>query len=291
MEEISISQISDTNKQQPFTGKSLQFLQNAIRKDEAGIIEALVTKIVGSYSLTVPYVISGCVLSDSNKDVTAGTLFYGGKFYETTSVNGTTNVARFIKTKSQDATADPITFSDSSTGSVHDIYKYVPTDVASGGDFVATDLVYLVQASNDVTVVTTNTSNGQTIDVSIVSGSPFTYNNDVYTYSYYVDRGICYLNFEVEFDVTDGAIVDKIHLPLPTGITKLTTLTATQSFKGSASMSAPGGTTNYLTLQTFSNDGGSEGQRITLKRFQDGDTDITLSAVNVVLRGEIKFMV
>jgi hypothetical protein len=143
MEVISISQISDPNKQQPFTGLSLEFLQNALRKDDAGIIETLVTKIVGSYSLTVPYVISGCVVTDSNKDVTAGKIFYGGKFYETTSVNGTTNVARFILTKTQDATADPVTFSDSSTGSVHDIYKYVPTDVASGGDFIATDLVRL----------------------------------------------------------------------------------------------------------------------------------------------------
>jgi hypothetical protein len=148
MEVISISQISDPNKQQPFTGLSLEFLQNALRKDDAGIIETLVTKIVGSYSLTVPYVISGCVVTDSNKDVTAGKIFYGGKFYETTSVNGTTNVARFILTKTQDATADPVTFSDASIGSVHDIYKYVPTDVASGGDFTATDLVYLATSNS-----------------------------------------------------------------------------------------------------------------------------------------------
>ncbi len=148
MEVISISQILDPNKQQPFTGLSLEFLQNALRKDDAGIIETLVTKIVGSYSLTVPYVISGCVVTDSNKDVTAGKIFYGGKFYETTSVNGTTNVARFILTKTQDATADPVTFSDASTGSVHDIYKYVPTDVASGGDFIATDLVYLATSNS-----------------------------------------------------------------------------------------------------------------------------------------------
>lgn len=185
MEEISISQISDPNKQQPFTGKSLQFLQNAIRKDEAGIIEALVTKIVGSYSLTVPYVISGCVLSDSNKDVTAGTLFYGGKFYETTSVNGTTNVARFIKTKSQDATADPITFSDSSTGSVHDIYKYVPTDVASGGDFVATDLVYLADVTGKINVEVTPSNQSVTATSYVdVSGSSYTTPADGKTRAY-----------------------------------------------------------------------------------------------------------
>lgn len=179
MEEISISQITDPNKQQPFTGYSLQFLQNALRKDDAGIIEALVTKIVGSYSLTVPYVITGCVVTDSGKDVTAGTLFYGGKFYETTSVNGTTNVARFIKTKSQDITADPITFSDSTTGNVHDIYKYVPTDVASGGDFTSANLVYLNSSSSviaqEIALATQTTTSTSYIDIT---GLTYTTPND-----------------------------------------------------------------------------------------------------------------
>lgn len=179
MEEISISQITDPNKQQPFTGYSLQFLQNALRKDDAGIIEALVTKIVGSYSLTVPYVITGCVVTDSGKDVTAGTLFYGGKFYETTSINGTTNVARFIKTKSQDITADPITFSDSTTGNVHDIYKYVPTDVASGGDFTSANLVYLNSSSSviaqEIALATQTTTSTSYVDMT---GLTYTTPND-----------------------------------------------------------------------------------------------------------------
>jgi hypothetical protein len=185
MEVISISQISDPNKQQPFTGLSLEFLQNALRKDDAGIIEALVTKIVGSYSLTVPYVISGCVVTDSNKDVTAGTIFYGGKFYETTAVNGATNVARFIKTKTQDATADPVTFSDASTGSVHDIYKYVPTDTASGGDFIATDLVYLSSTSSviaqQITLASQSTSSATYVDMT---GLTYTTPNDGLTRKY-----------------------------------------------------------------------------------------------------------
>ncbi len=185
MEVISISQILDPNKQQPFTGLSLEFLQNALRKDDAGIIETLVTKIVGSYSLTVPYVISGCVVTDSNKDVTAGKIFYGGKFYETTSVNGITNVARFILTKTQDTTADPITFSNGSTGSVHDIYKYVPTDVASGGDFTATDLVYLASTSSviaeQITLATQTTSSGTYVDMT---GLTYTTPNDGLTRKY-----------------------------------------------------------------------------------------------------------
>lgn len=201
MEVISISQISDPNKQQPFTGLSLEFLQNALRKDDAGIIEALVTKIVGSYSLTVPYVISGCVVTDSNKDVTAGTIFYGGKFYETTSVNGTTNVARFIKTKTQDATADPVTFSDASTGNVHDIYKYVPTDVATGGDFIATDLVYLSATSSiiaqQITLASQSTSSGTYVDMT---GLTYTTPNDGVTRKYRIS-----LKSDADLDGTSGS--------------------------------------------------------------------------------------
>jgi len=179
MEQISISQISDPNKQQPFTGLSLEFLQNASHKNIAGVVEALVTKIVGSYSLTVPYIISGCVLSDSNKDVTNGTLFYGGKFYEVIGVNGTTNVARFILNKTQDATADPVTFSDSTTGNVHDIYKYVATDAASGGDFTANNLVYLSATSSviaqQITLASQTTSSTTYVDMT---GLTYTTPND-----------------------------------------------------------------------------------------------------------------
>lgn len=148
MKKIITSNVVDPSKLQPFTAQSLRFLQEAKEDDVAGLIKALVISNLGSYSLGTPYVISGCVVSDSGKDVTAGEIFYGGKYYETTAVNGTTNVARFILTASQDATADPLTFSDSSVFNVHTIYKYVPTDVASGGDFTSANLVDLYAGSS-----------------------------------------------------------------------------------------------------------------------------------------------
>lgn len=141
MKKISVNQIISVTRKQPFTGNSLKFLQDALDEDKAGIIKAFITQSVGSYSLTTPYVISGCVVSDAGKDVTAGEIFYGGKYYETTAVNGTTNVAQFILTKTQDAVADPLEFTNGDILNVHDIYKYVATDVASGGDFDSSDLV------------------------------------------------------------------------------------------------------------------------------------------------------
>jgi hypothetical protein len=149
MKKISVNQIISVTRKQPFTGNSLKFLQDALDEDKAGIIKAFITQSIGSYSLTTPYVISGCVVSDAGKDVTAGEIFYGGKYYETTAVNGTTNVAQFILTKTQDAVADPLEFTNGDILNVHDIYKYVATDVASGGDFDSSDLVSIYAGSSN----------------------------------------------------------------------------------------------------------------------------------------------
>jgi hypothetical protein len=286
MKKISVNQIISVTRKQPFTGNSLKFLQDALDEDKAGIIKAFITQSIGSYSLTTPYVISGCVVSDAGKDVTAGEIFYGGKYYETTAVNGTTNVARFILTKTQDVVADPLEFTNGDILNVHDIYKYVATDVASGGDFTSANLVNLYGAAT----VQTSTSAQTTIDASIVSSGPFAYNNDAYNYSWVIISGIAKLNFNITFDVTDGAVVDKIHIPLPTGLNKATVLVSNNCFVGTCSYKAPTSTTNYTMLLSRSNDGGSEGQRITLTRTTDGDSDIFITTgVTVTLKGEITF--
>jgi hypothetical protein len=186
MKKISVNQIISPTSRQPFTGRSLKFLQDALDEDKAGIIKAFVTSQLGSYSLSVPYVISGCVVSDSNKDVTAGEIFFGGKYYETTEVNGTTNVAQFILTKTQDATADPLKFTDGTSKNVHDIYKYVATDVASGGDFDATDLVsvYGTKVTSLITPSDFTTSSTSFIELT---GATYTTPNDGLTRKWLID--------------------------------------------------------------------------------------------------------
>ncbi len=172
MKKISVNQIISVTRKQPFTGNSLKFLQDALDEDKAGIIKAFITQSVGSYSLTTPYVISGCVVSDAGKDVTAGEIFYGGKYYETTAVNGTTNVAQFILTKTQDAVADPLEFTNGDILNVHDIYKYVATDVASGGDFTSAALVSAYGSGKiavELTNATQTDSGGTYIDMTSLS--------------------------------------------------------------------------------------------------------------------------
>ena len=172
MKKISVNQIISVTRKQPFTGNSLKFLQDALDEDKAGIIKAFITQSIGSYSLTTPYVISGCVVSDAGKDVTAGEIFYGGKYYETTAVNGTTNVAQFILTKTQDAVADPLEFTNGDILNVHDIYKYVATDVASGGDFDSYNLVSAYGSGKiavELTNATQTDSGGTYIDMTSLS--------------------------------------------------------------------------------------------------------------------------
>jgi len=287
MKTINTTQVLDPSVLQPFTARSLRFLQESKEDDVAAIIKAIVTSNIGSYSLTTPYVISGCIVSSGGFVVTAGEVFFGGKYYQTTAVTGTSYVAKYILTKSQDATADPVIFSDSSSKNVHDIYKYVPTDVSTGGDFTANDLVNLYGS----TTIQTSTSAQDTIEVNIVSSGPFAYAADSYDYAWYIEKGICFLNFTVTFDVTDGAVVDKIHLPLPVGLTKSLTLTEPQAFRGIASYYAPTSSTDYMLMQVNSNDDGTEGQRITLKRYVNGSVDIGLSTGSTILiKGSVQFL-
>lgn len=169
MKNINITNIVDPTSLQPFTGNSLKFLQDAQAERAAGIIKTIITQNKGSYSLAIPYVISGCVVSDSDKDVTAGEIFYGGEFFQTTAINGTTNVAQFVLTKTQDVTADPLTFSDGQIWSVHDIFKYVGTDTATPGTFASTDLVSAYGASKSISqtnLATLTTSSTGYVDVT-----------------------------------------------------------------------------------------------------------------------------
>lgn len=186
MKKISTNQIISQTSKQPFTGRSLKFLQDARDENDAAIIKGIITSNLGGYSLTVPYVISGCVVSDSGKDVTDGEIFYGGKFYQVTGVNGTTNVAQFVLTKTQDATADPLLFSDSVSKNVHDIYTYVATDTATPGDFDSSDLTSMYGAgriTNQTTLATQSTSSAT---FATLTGLTYTTPNDGVTRTYQI---------------------------------------------------------------------------------------------------------
>lgn len=164
MRNIDTTQIVDPTAEQPFTGRSLKFKQDYDAENLAGIIETIITQNLGSYSLSTGYIISGCVVTHpAAYEMTAGEIYYDGKYYKTTAITGSTNPPRLILTKTQDATADPVKFTDLTSKNVHDIFTYVATDVASGGilgsalvsAYGAGKLTVDVQAVNQIT--TSNT--------------------------------------------------------------------------------------------------------------------------------------
>lgn len=150
----------------PWKVESKEFIQKAYTEQDAAIIKALVTSNLGTYSLTVPYVIEGCVLSNVNRDLSAGVIFYGGKFYNVSSITGGTAPLEFQLESTYDGTADPTQFSDSTTHYIHLDYHF--TTYAAGAapspTFNATAFKSVYKATklyvqvNDGTQTTTSTS-------------------------------------------------------------------------------------------------------------------------------------
>ena len=203
MKNINITNIVDPTSLQPFTGNSLKFLQDASSEARAGMIKAFITQNLGSYSLIVPYVISGCVVSDSGKDVTDGEIFYSGEYYQLTGVDGTTNVAQFSLVKTQDSTADPLDFSDGQTHNVHDIFKFVGTDTATTGTFDSSDLVSAYGSGKVNTFLSAGTSVISSTSWADLSGASYTTPNDGVTRTYSI-VGKTNNNFIASSGASDG---------------------------------------------------------------------------------------
>ena len=189
MKNINITNIVDPTSLQPFTGNSLKFLQDASSEARAGMIKAFITQNLGSYSLTVPYVISGCVYSGTtpNFAVTAGEIFYGGEYYELTAVSGYTNIPQFKLDQTQDVTADPLDFSDGQTHNVHDIFKFIGEDTVTAKVFDATDLVSAYgsgKISVDVASVSQATTSTSYADLAL---STYTTPNDGVTRTWLIN--------------------------------------------------------------------------------------------------------
>lgn len=130
MKRILTASISSTAKQ-PLIKGSLEFLQDSYKE----VINALVNGLI-TYTTNDVIIIYGCVVSGSNPyAVTAGAIYYNGEIYLVDAASGLapgggqTIVWDIVETF--DA-IDPVTFSDLSTHSVHQISKIALIVGASG---------------------------------------------------------------------------------------------------------------------------------------------------------------
>jgi hypothetical protein len=215
MKRINTSFIVDPDIEQPMTSGSINFLQDSNDENIAAAIKAIVLSNISTYSLTTPYVISGCVVtSGMTIDVTAGEVFYGGKHYETTAITGSTNPPQFINAQTQDPTADPIEFSDLILRDVHDIFTYVPTDTATPGDFSTTDLIYFLEKPV-LSRLTVSVPSGQTVtsgsyvdltSVTLTTPDDGLTRNWLILYNSYADQDNTATNAFLDFRIVNGAL-------------------------------------------------------------------------------------
>lgn len=271
---------------QPVGSETLQFIQDAYNDP----IGALIRSTMGSYTTNDKIIFDGCIVTTGSPItagacvITAGYIYYNGNWYYTSGFNATiTGSNVVIGTITTTDYVGPVTFTDNTGYSIHEI-KTIVLSQAATGSFDFSTFKYAQKP-----LAQTTTSNGLGIQVNIVSAGPFAYNNDLYFYSYYITNRICHLSFKVTFDITDGAVIDRVDIPLPLGIVKSTALGENYAMRGTCKFINPLATTSYFHGTVYSDFGGAEGQRISCFR-DESTTDITWgTTTSVTMRGQISF--
>lgn len=185
MRKIDTTQVIDPTSQQPFTVKSLEFLQNAIRE----AIGVNARAIIGSiYDATKVYAFTG--LGQSGNIISNGYVFYNGEVYSITGADITaySNVPVIKAAVVSDVNYDPIMFSDGVNKNVHFIdYFYIDDGVSASttyGDYA--DVIFV----NDIRKVTyltpaltafTSGSSPQFLSGSEFTGPNYSFNVEIIT--------------------------------------------------------------------------------------------------------------
>lgn len=295
MKKINTSNVTSVSRQ-PFLGRSVSHVMDALTESFDSTIQGLIEDISLA---TILWGLGNATPAGATYTLSVGAIYFGGEIYEvdaqTVTVTGSNRLVGTITTTYQ--SGDPVTMTDGSLQNVHEIRKIVFSNAAAGsGDFdfgtiagIYVDAILIMNNLKKFPIITTSTSNGQTIQVSIVGSGPFTYNNDIYKYSYYIDRGLCHLSFKIIFDITDGAVIDRIDVPLPVGIVKSTTATENFAFRGICKFQVPTATSNYGDGTVYSDFGGAEGQRVSIIRNMQTEDITWETGTTATLRGQICF--
>lgn len=130
MNRIITTSVADPSIQQPFTARSLDFLQDASKEMIKGFALSLIGKI---YDPTKYYVVSGLKAYGTNQ-ISEGCIFFNGELYYSAGKSTTTafvNVPVLTLTVS-DSPIDPVTFSDGTARKVHNVRHFVLSDAISG---------------------------------------------------------------------------------------------------------------------------------------------------------------
>jgi len=137
---LDVSAITDSKQFFPKQG-TLQFLQDAYKEQLNNLAQSIIQGLGNTYSASVAYVLWGCVNtgSGSNYIIGAGAILYNGEIYSVPSVSltasGNVPVANIV-TAQYTVNADPITYSDSTTGNIHNI-RTITIGLATSGSGIS----------------------------------------------------------------------------------------------------------------------------------------------------------
>lgn len=149
MKKIITSDILDPNIAQPFTGKSLTFLQDGLQNAIANVAGS-----INNGTPLSPLILWGCVQTDigsGNFSCSAGAIMYLSEIYVVdvvASVATTATTSIFNRVITNDPTADPLIFTDAVSRNVHKIRKAAYVDTASATDTLG---LYTTYTRNDKT--------------------------------------------------------------------------------------------------------------------------------------------
>jgi hypothetical protein len=158
MNRIITTDITDPSIQQPFTGNSLDFLQDANRDI---LLSLLSFTNRAAFSSGNPIALSGCqrqALGGTSYKFYSGYVYYNGEIFQYDGVNSVTIAtnAQFKITVTNDATADPVEFTDGISRNVHNIRKVVMVDNTGDFNYSSTLFVGRIQESNSISAVATS---------------------------------------------------------------------------------------------------------------------------------------
>lgn len=141
MKKINTGFAFDPSPQQPFTTKSLDFLQDANKEMITAICRNIISNHGLTYSSSVPYFIS----QYNTSFISDGAVFFNGELYILEENVATLAYATIDTTPN--ATADPLLFSDGVDRNVHNNRYLTFTNTLLGSLFSIADIVDISKAT------------------------------------------------------------------------------------------------------------------------------------------------
>lgn len=158
---INTGYVSDPTIQQPFTTKSLDFIQDGVLEITNGIVKHMIQSYGLTYSTSVPYLIA------YGTGVYNRYYFFNGELY--LAQGSSASLYAHIDT-TPDGTADPLLFSDNVNRNVHNNRYLTINAISTGALFAMADVINIIDKTNDeLSLATQSTTSATYVDLTGLS--------------------------------------------------------------------------------------------------------------------------